>query len=142
MAVIAVPYEPVILARWAFRAPLERLAAEADERDRYAVREALAVDGLHFDLLDTDQATRLAQRLAKVADDLRASTCSLPQAATHATSAKPRSPPSSRCASMTCTSSRRPADQPRSSDAQKPEDRALARPGRRAAAFQPVAQAG
>jgi hypothetical protein len=72
VAVIAVPYyEPVILARWAFRAPLERLAAEADERDRYAVREALAVDGLHFDLLDTDQAARLAQRLAKVADDLR-----------------------------------------------------------------------
>ena len=73
MAVIAVPYyEPVILARWAFRALLERLAAEVElEADRYAVREALAVDGLHFRLLDADQAARLARRLGKVADQLR-----------------------------------------------------------------------
>jgi hypothetical protein len=73
MAVIAIPHnEPTILARWAFRALLRRLATEVDgEADHYAVREAIAVDGLHFDLLDGDQAARLAERLAKVADELR-----------------------------------------------------------------------
>ncbi len=72
MAAIAMPYyEPFILARWAFWALLERLAAEVDERDRYAVQEALALDGLNFDLLDGDQAARLARRLGKVADELR-----------------------------------------------------------------------
>jgi hypothetical protein len=73
VAVIAVPYyEPLILARWAFRALLERLAAEVElEADRYAVQEALALDGLHFGLLDRDQAARLAERLGKVADQLR-----------------------------------------------------------------------
>jgi hypothetical protein len=73
MAVIAVPnYEPVVVARWAFRQLLERLAAEVDvEGDAYAVEQAMALDGLHFELLDADQANRLARRLAKVADELR-----------------------------------------------------------------------
>jgi hypothetical protein len=73
MAVIAVPNnEPVVVARWAFRQLLERLAAEVDiEGDNYAVNQAIALDGLHFELLDDDQAARLAKRLAEVADELR-----------------------------------------------------------------------
>ena len=73
MAVIAVPNnEPTVLARWAYRTLLERLAAEtADEGDGYAVRQAIALDGLNFGLLDHDQAVRLAERLARVADELR-----------------------------------------------------------------------
>jgi hypothetical protein len=74
MAVIVVPhYEPIKLARWADRGLLERLAAATDnEADNYIVRQAIALDGLHFDLLDgRDQAIRLAERLARVADELR-----------------------------------------------------------------------
>jgi hypothetical protein len=73
MAVISMPYnEPMVLAGWAFRTLLERLATEVEaEADDYAVREAMAVHGLHFELLDGDQAVRLAVRLAKVADELR-----------------------------------------------------------------------
>jgi hypothetical protein len=74
MAVIVVPhYEPIKLSRWAYRGLLERLAAEVeDEGDDYIVRQAMALDGLNFDLLDDhDQAVRLAERLAKVADELR-----------------------------------------------------------------------
>jgi hypothetical protein len=73
MAVIAVPdNEPVIVARWAFRQLLERLDAEVDaEADSYAVKQAIALDGLHFELLEDDQAARLARQLAKVADELR-----------------------------------------------------------------------
>jgi hypothetical protein len=73
MAVIVVPHnEPKIVARWAFRTLLERLASELeDEGDRYAVRQAIALDGLHFARLDGDRAVRLAVRLAKVADELR-----------------------------------------------------------------------
>jgi hypothetical protein len=73
MAVIVVPhYEPTKLARWAYRSLLERLAAVTDDAaDNYTVRQAIALDGLNFDLLDRDQAVRLAQRLARIADELR-----------------------------------------------------------------------
>jgi hypothetical protein len=73
MAVIVVPhYEPIKLARWAYRGLLERLAAATeDEGDNYTVRQAIALDGLNFDLLDRDQAVRLAGRLARIADELR-----------------------------------------------------------------------
>jgi hypothetical protein len=74
MAVIVVPhYEPIKLSRWAYRGLLERLAAATeDEADDHTVRQAIALDGLNFDLLDDrDQAARLAERLAKVADELR-----------------------------------------------------------------------
>lgn len=73
MAVIVVPhYEPIKLARWAYRGLLERLAdATDDEADNYIVRQAIALDGLNLDLLDPDQAARLAERLARVADELR-----------------------------------------------------------------------
>ncbi|HTF59261.1 MAG TPA: hypothetical protein VK713_05040 [Actinomycetes bacterium] len=73
MAVIVIPNnEPTTLSRWAYRTLLERLAAATDdEADNYAVRQAIALDGLHFDLLDRDQAVRLAERLARIADELR-----------------------------------------------------------------------
>lgn len=73
MAVIALPnYEPTILSRWAYRSLLERLADDTEnEDDANAVRQAIALDGLHLDLLDRDQAVRLAERLARVADELR-----------------------------------------------------------------------
>jgi hypothetical protein len=73
MAVIVVPhYEPMKLARWAYRGLLGRLAdATEDEADNYTVRQAIYLDGLHFDLLDRDQAVRLAERLARIADELR-----------------------------------------------------------------------
>jgi hypothetical protein len=73
MAAIAIPHnEPTIVARWAFRALLDRLLSQIDdEADRYTVRQALALDGLHFARLDGDQAARLAKQLAKVADELR-----------------------------------------------------------------------
>jgi hypothetical protein len=73
VAVIVVPhYEPTKLSRWAYRSLLERLAdATNDEADNYTVRQAIALDGLHFDLLDREQAVRLAERLATIADELR-----------------------------------------------------------------------
>ncbi len=73
MAVIALPnYEPTILSRWAYRALLGRLADDTEnEDDANTVRQAIALDGLHLDLLDRDQAVRLAGRLARVADELR-----------------------------------------------------------------------
>jgi hypothetical protein len=73
VAVIVVPhYEPMKLARWAYRGLLGRLAdATEDEADNYTVRQAIYLDGLHFDLLDRDQAVRLAERLARIADELR-----------------------------------------------------------------------
>jgi hypothetical protein len=73
MAVIVVPhYEPIKLARWAYRSLLERLAAATnDKADNHTIRQAIALDGLNFDLLDRDQAVRLAKRLARVADELR-----------------------------------------------------------------------
>jgi hypothetical protein len=74
MAVIVVPhYEPIKLARWAYRGLLERLAdATDDEADNYIVHQAIALDGLHLDLLDSrGQVARLAERLARIADELR-----------------------------------------------------------------------
>ena len=73
MAVIVVPYyEPLKLARWAYRSLLERLAAATDDAgDHYVVRQAIALDGLNLDLLDRVLAVRLAERLARVADELR-----------------------------------------------------------------------
>ncbi|MGH8990642.1 MAG: hypothetical protein ACRDZ7_03850 [Acidimicrobiia bacterium] len=73
MAVISLPNtEPRIIARWAFRSLLDRLLPELDnDADRATVRGALALDGLHFELLPEDQSSRLARELGRVADDLR-----------------------------------------------------------------------
>jgi hypothetical protein len=59
-------------------------AVTDDDGDNDTVRQATALDGLNFDLLDRDQAVRLADRLASVADELAWSCCARP-AATRAT---------------------------------------------------------
>jgi hypothetical protein len=73
MAVITVPRsEPWVVARWAFRTLLERVRAELPgEADRYAIDEAIALDGLHLELQPSDQALRLANALTAVAGELR-----------------------------------------------------------------------
>jgi hypothetical protein len=73
MAVVAIPHNPPwVVARWAFREVLERLEVSLElEQDKYLVRQAIALDGLIFDLLEEETASRLARRLAIVADELR-----------------------------------------------------------------------
>ena len=109
VAVIAVPYyEPVVLARWAFRALLERLAAAVElEADRYAVREAIALDGLHFGCWTATRRPGSPSGWARSPTSC-ASSCSVPPAVKSATLSSPRSSPGSRCGSTTSTSSRHP----------------------------------
>jgi hypothetical protein len=87
LAIICVPHHsPVKLSRWAFRMLLEPAATEvADHRgprhddpelgsDEYALRQAMALDGLNLDLLaeeDHGQAVRLAEVVARRAAALR-----------------------------------------------------------------------
>lgn len=73
MAVVAVPYyEPWIVARWAFDLLMSRLLDSCTvDDDREVVQRAVALDGLHFDLLAYEQRARLAESLAAAADQLR-----------------------------------------------------------------------
>lgn len=73
MAVVQVPnYEPWIVARWAFRALAERTITLLDRpEDEVALRRAVALDGLHFSLMETNQSGRLAIAVAWAADQLR-----------------------------------------------------------------------
>jgi hypothetical protein len=87
LAVICVPQQsPVKLSRWAFRLLLEPAAAEfADHHndrddglerrsDEFILRQAMALDGLNFDLLaeeDHGQAVRIAEVVARHAAALR-----------------------------------------------------------------------
>ncbi len=73
MAVVSVPHnDPWIVARWAFRRLLERAASGlSQEEDKYQLEQAIALDGLHFDLLEGSQAQRLAQAMGVAADELR-----------------------------------------------------------------------
>lgn len=73
VAVVVVPnYEPSVMARWAFRALTERAAAYCtNPADAYALRQAQALDGLHFDLLASDQARTVAVAVVSAADGLR-----------------------------------------------------------------------
>ena len=75
MAVINVSEkEPWIVGRWAFRAVLEpTIDALADDNDKEVVVRALALDGLHFSLIDPTQARRIASTLSKVAEKVRTS---------------------------------------------------------------------
>ncbi len=51
---------------------MDRANSELDEpEDVYAIRQAVALDGLSFSLLDGDQAKRIAQVLARAADKPR-----------------------------------------------------------------------
>lgn len=73
MAAVSIPHnDPWIVARWAFRRLMERTAfALSREDDKRAVEQALALDGLHFDLLDPQQARRIARAMEVAADELR-----------------------------------------------------------------------
>jgi hypothetical protein len=73
MAVISVPEsEPWMVARWAFRMVMEHaIQALDDDGDIAAVRQAVAIDGLHLDLLPPDQAARLARALEHTAGEVR-----------------------------------------------------------------------
>lgn len=66
-------YEPWIVNRWAFRTLAERAETfVSDPDDEYKLKQAVALDGLHFDLLPADQCARLALAVERAADELRA----------------------------------------------------------------------
>jgi hypothetical protein len=74
VASVSVPqYEPCIVNRWAFRTLAERAETfVSDPDDEYKLKQAVALDGLHFDLLPADQCARLALAVERAADELRA----------------------------------------------------------------------
>ena len=72
MAAVSVPRnDPWVVARWAFRLLLERTAPGLGNEDRPLLDQAIALDGLHFDLLEPPQAVRVAQAMRYAADALR-----------------------------------------------------------------------
>ncbi|MBN2176098.1 MAG: hypothetical protein JW722_00395 [Demequinaceae bacterium] len=73
MAVVSVPgSEPWVVARWAFRLLADSASPLlTDAADKYILEQAVALDGLLFDLLDAEQAQRLASALESAATDLR-----------------------------------------------------------------------
>lgn len=73
MAVVSIPgNEPWIVARWAFRQLLESSADElAAAADRQELEQAVALDGLLYDLLPADQAGRIAVAMTSAAESLR-----------------------------------------------------------------------
>ena len=73
MAVVSVPHHPPwFVAKWAFRELFERLEAslESDD-DKHLARQAIALDGLSFGLLDETTGARLARHLTAAAESLR-----------------------------------------------------------------------
>jgi hypothetical protein len=73
VAVTVPHYEPWIVNRWAFRTLAERAETFISHPDdRYALEQAVALDGLHFGLLPPDQCARLALAVERAADELRA----------------------------------------------------------------------
>jgi hypothetical protein len=73
MAVISIPSQPPwIVARWAFELLADTtLANQSNETDKQVLRQAVALDGLHFDLLDAEQSERLACSLDEAASELQ-----------------------------------------------------------------------
>lgn len=73
MAVVYVPhYSPWVVARWAFRQLMEQASKHVClAEDEYAVKQAIALDGLQIDMLEEDQQVRLARAVALSADELR-----------------------------------------------------------------------
>ena len=73
MAVVFVPHhEPWIVSRSSFRLLMKEAEADLEDlADVEVLRQAVALDGLHFDHLERDQAVRVARSLAKTADSLR-----------------------------------------------------------------------
>jgi hypothetical protein len=61
-----------VVSRWAFRALAERAEQFVNQpEDEYALRQAVALDGLHFELLPAEQSPRIARAVATAADELR-----------------------------------------------------------------------
>ena len=58
----------------------------SDPDDRYKLKQAVALDGLNFDQLPTDQCARLAVAVERAADELRAE---FPTASPQATETSP-----------------------------------------------------
>lgn len=71
MAIISfLPGDSWIVARWAFRLIMERASIAANSEDRFALHQAIALDGLHFDLVEAGQASRLAMAIESAARQL------------------------------------------------------------------------
>jgi hypothetical protein len=73
VAVVNVPhYEPWVVARWAFRSLADRAATHLSSvGDWDVLTQAIALDGLHFDLLAGARRTRIASAVEAAADELR-----------------------------------------------------------------------
>lgn len=73
MAVVFVPhYSPWVVSRWAFRLLMRRAESHlADAGDKYTLQQAVVLDGLHFDQVETEQANRLARAIGTAANELR-----------------------------------------------------------------------
>jgi hypothetical protein len=71
--VICVPqHDPWKIAGYEFRTLLERTQGQLeDPADVYAMTQAMALNGLHFDLMTQEQARRIAPVMARVSDELR-----------------------------------------------------------------------
>lgn len=72
MAAVTIPFnDPWVVARWAFRMLAERTADRVSDREKETLDQAIALDGLHFDLLEPGQARRLALAMQLAAAELR-----------------------------------------------------------------------
>ena len=73
MPVVTIPNnETWKVARFEFNALMSRVQRElVDADDVYTITQAVALDGLHFGLIDREQAVRIAPVIARVADELR-----------------------------------------------------------------------
>jgi hypothetical protein len=71
--VINIPQsEPWFAAGWAFRKVLERaMLVSGDSEGQQVLKQAIALNGLHFGFLSNDQALRLARILIIAANELR-----------------------------------------------------------------------
>jgi hypothetical protein len=72
VAAVSVPHtKPSIVNRWAFRTLAERAQTFVSHQDdRYTLEQAVALDGLHFELHPADQCARLALAVERAADEL------------------------------------------------------------------------
>ncbi len=60
-----------VVARWAFRTLVARAATTGESADAQALHIAVALDGLHLDLLEAGQQARLRRALHGAAQSLR-----------------------------------------------------------------------
>jgi len=73
VAVLEVPlHDPWFFPRWEFAILLERSMkwVEGNPDDTYKLRQAIALDGLHFELLEPGEGARLAPAIGAAAAEL------------------------------------------------------------------------